>query len=167
MNIIKIELPLKDTDMGTLKKGDKVLLSGVLYTARDAAHQKLVECLDKGLELPFKLQDAAIFYAGPAPAKPGQICNSIGPTTSARMDKYTPRLLEADVKILIGKGERSPEVAESIRKHAAVYLVAVGGAAALLSKCVLSCEVVAWPELGAEAVRRLEVKDFPCYVAIK
>ena len=166
MNEIKLTLPLQNTDLTNLKTGDKVLLNGVFYTARDAAHKRIVEYLDTGKELPFELKDAAIFYAGPTPARPGQVCGAIGPTTSSRMDKYTPRLLEAGVKVLIGKGERSPEVIDAIRKHQAVYLVAVGGAAALLSKCVVSCEIIAWEDLGTEAVRRLVVKDFPCYVAI-
>jgi len=142
------------------------LLSGVLYTARDAAHKRIIEYLDSGKPLPFELKNAAIFYAGPTPARPGQICGAIGPTTSVRMDKYTPRLLEAGVKVLIGKGERSSEVVNAIRNHKVVYLVAVGGAAALLSKCVTSCEVIAWEDLGTEALRRLEVKDFPCYVSV-
>jgi len=166
MNAIKINLPLQDADLSTLAKGDKVLLNGTVYTARDAAHQRLVEYLDKGVELPFALKDAAIFYAGPTPAKPGKVCGAIGPTTSARMDKYTPRLLDAGVKVLIGKGERSAEVVDAVHQHKALYLVAVGGAAALLSKCVTACEVIAWDDLGTEAIRRLVVKDFPCYVAI-
>jgi fumarate hydratase subunit beta len=166
MNVINLTLPLSETDLQHLKPGDKVLLSGVLYTARDAAHKRIVECLEHGTELPFELKDAAIFYAGPTPAKPGAVCGAIGPTTSIRMDKYTPQLLDAGVKVLIGKGERSPEVVDAIRNHTSVYLVAVGGAAALLSKSVISCEVVAWQDLGTEAVRRLEVKDFPCYVSV-
>jgi fumarate hydratase subunit beta len=166
MNIIKLALPLKNSDLDALQKGDKVLLSGIVYTARDAAHKRIVEHLDKEEKLPFELMNAAIFYAGPTPAKPGQICGAIGPTTSVRMDKYTPRLLQEGVKVLIGKGERSKEVEELLRKHKALYLVAVGGAAALLSKCVLSCAVIAWEDLGTEAIRRLELKDFPCYVAV-
>jgi fumarate hydratase subunit beta len=166
MKVLNIELPLRADALTGLEKGDKVLLSGSVYTARDAAHKRLVECLDSGKELPFELKDAAIFYAGPTPARPGQVCGAIGPTTSARMDKYTPSLLDAGVKVLIGKGERSAEVIASIRQHKALYLVAVGGAAALLSKCVVACEVIAWEDLGTEAVRRLVVKDFPCYVAI-
>lgn len=166
MNIVKISLALQDANLNSLKAGDKVLLSGVVYTARDAAHKRIVEALERGEKLLFELKDAAIFYAGPTPAKPGAICGVIGPTTSARMDIYTPALLQAGVKILIGKGERSPEVIESIKQHKALYLVAVGGAAALLAQCVTSCEVIAFAELGTEAVRRLVVKDFPCYVAI-
>jgi len=166
MKVMTLTLPLKDNNLANLQTGDKVLLSGVLYTARDAAHKRIIEYLDSGKPLPFELKNAAIFYAGPTPARPGQICGAIGPTTSVRMDKYTPRLLEAGVKVLIGKGERSSEVVNAIRNHKVVYLVAVGGAAALLSKCVTSCEVIAWEDLGTEALRRLEVKDFPCYVSV-
>jgi len=166
MNIGNITLPQKDDAFTGLVSGDKVLLSGVLYTARDAAHKRIVEYLESGKQLPFELTDAAIFYAGPTPAKPGAICGAIGPTTSIRMDKYTPALLEAGVKVLIGKGERSPEVIDAIIKHKALYFVAIGGAAALLAQCVVSCEVIAFEDLGTEAVRRLVVKDFPCYVAI-
>jgi len=166
MKVINIALPLSNDTLSMLKAGDKVLLSGVLYTARDAAHQRLIELLDCGKPLPIELNQAAILYAGPTPAKPGAVCGAIGPTTSARMDKFTPRLLENGVKVLIGKGERSAEAQNAIRQHQAVYLVAVGGAAALLSKCVQSCEVVAFVDLGAEAVYRLEVQDFPCYVSV-
>ena len=150
--------------MNNLQPGDKVLLTGIIYTARDQAHKRIVEYLQAGRKLPFALQDAAIFYAGPSPVRPGQICGAIGPTTSSRMDKYTPTLLEQGVKVLIGKGERSSEVIASIQANKAVYLVAIGGAAALLSKCVVSMQLIACEDLGAEAVYRLEVKDFPCYV---
>lgn len=166
MRVINVSLPLKEEELLNLKIGDKVLMSGIVYTARDAAHTMIVEILEKGEKLPFDLKDAAIFYAGPTPARPGAVCGSIGPTTSARMDKYTPTLLDAGVKVMIGKGERSPSVAGSIRMHKALYLTAVGGAAALLSKCVISCEAVAFQEMGAEAVYIVELKDFPCYVAV-
>jgi fumarate hydratase subunit beta len=166
MKVHKLTLPLTDTDLQQLKAGDKVLLSGVVLTARDAAHKRIVEYLDMDKELPFTLKDIAIFYAGPTPVKPGSVCGSIGPTTSVRMDKYTPRLLGEGVRVLIGKGERSPEVVNFIRKNNAAYLVAVGGAAALLSKCVITLEVLAWPDLSTEAVHRLELRDFPCYVAV-
>ncbi len=166
MTVIKLTLPLQDKDLDSLKTGDKFLLSGVVYTARDAAHKRIVEYLHSGKELPFDLKGAVIFYAGPAPTKPGQICGVIGPTTSARMDKYTPRLLDAGVKVLIGKGERSREVEQAVREHKAAYFVAVGGAAALLSKTVVSCKLVAFEDLGPEAICRLEVRDFPCYAAI-
>jgi fumarate hydratase subunit beta len=166
MKVIKIRLPLDETDRASLKAGDKVLLTGIVFTARDAAHKLMVEYLDSGKELPFELKNAAIFYAGPTPAKPGAICGAIGPTTSARMDRYTPQLLTAGVNVLIGKGERNSAVVDAIRRNKAIYLVAVGGAAALLSKCVISCEAVAWRDLGTESVHRLEVRDFPCYVAV-
>ena len=126
INITEITLPCTEGDYQSLKLGDKVLLTGVLYTARDQAHKRIIEYLDSGKELPFTLQDAAIFYAGPSPARPGQICGAIGPTTSSRMDIYTPRLLEQGVKILIGKGERSREVFAAVSKHRAAYLSAVG-----------------------------------------
>ena len=165
MNILNIQLPLNQTDRISLQTGDKVLLSGIIYTARDAAHKRIVEYLQAGTKLPFNLKDAAIFYAGPTPAKPGTVCGAIGPTTSTRMDKYTPDLLKAGVKVLIGKGARSSEVKDAIHLSNAVYLVAVGGAAALLSKCVLSCEVIAWDDLGTEAIHKLVIKNLPCYVS--
>jgi len=161
-----LTLPLSDEDIASLKAGDKVLLSGTLYTVRDMAHRRLAEFLQDKRSLPFDLKDAAILYAGPSPAKPGQLCGAIGPTTSERMDRYTPALLAAGVKVLIGKGMRSSEVIHALKTHKAVYLVAVGGAAALLSQTVLSCETCCWEDLGPEAVYRLEVKDFPCYVSI-
>ncbi len=166
MKEIDITLPISGELCRMLQPGDKVLLSGIVFTARDAAHKRICEYLDSGKPLPLELKDAAIFYAGPTPARPGKVCGAIGPTTSTRMDRYTPRLLAEGVKVLIGKGKRSPEVTAAIRSHGALYLVAVGGAAALLSQCIISCETVAWEDLGAEAIRRLEVKDFPCYVAL-
>jgi fumarate hydratase subunit beta len=164
MKVTKINLPLTEADRLSLNAGDKVLLSGVIYTARDAAHKRIVEFLNSGNSLPFELKDATIFYAGPTPTKPGKVCGAIGPTTSSRMDKYTPALLQAGVKVLIGKGERSSDVTASIRENKAVYLVAIGGAAALLSKSVISCETIAWQDLGTEAIHKLIVKDFPAYV---
>ncbi len=166
LKIIRLRLPLSKSKKNNLHKMDKVLLTGTIYTARDQAHKRIVEFIETGKELPFRLKDAAIFYAGPTPAKPNSVCGAIGPTTSSRMDRYTPILLDNGVKVLIGKGERSKEVRSSILKHNALYLVAVGGAAALLSKCIISCEVVCWEDLGTEAIHRLEVKDFPCYVSV-
>jgi len=166
MKEISIDLPLKIANRALLQTGDKVLLSGILYTARDAAHKRMVEYLQSGKDIPFELKNAAIFYAGPTPARPGTICGVIGPTTSVRMDKYTPAILKAGAKVLIGKGERSSEVIDAIQQNQAVYLVAVGGAAALLSKCVLSSEAIAWQDLGTEAIHKLVVKDFPCYVSV-
>ena len=160
-----IDLPLKDETIEELKAGDSVTLSGVIYTARDAAHKRFADILGRGEELPLDLRNGVIFYAGPAPAKPGEAIGSVGPTTSYRMDKFTPMLLkETGLKGLIGKGMRSLEVQDSIRDNHAVYFGATGGIAALLSECVIKSEVVLFPELGPEAVHRLEVKDMPLVV---
>jgi len=146
--------------------GTQVLLSGVIYTARDAAHQRLVQALNSGESLPFDLSGQTIYYMGPTPARPGQVIGSAGPTTSMRMDAYTPQLLAAGVKAMIGKGSRSLAVREAIRKHKAVYLAAVGGIGALLaSQCIKEAEVIAYEDLGAEAIMRLKVADFPAIVA--
>jgi fumarate hydratase subunit beta len=160
----KIILPLTEETIRSLKAGDNVLLSGVLYVARDAAHRRMVEALDKGEPLPFGIKDQTLYYMGPSPAPPGRVIGSAGPTTSARMDAYTPRLLAAGLKGMIGKGVRSPEVKEALKKYQAVYLAAVGGAGALISKTIIKSEVVAYPDLGPEAVLKLEVKDFPATV---
>lgn len=164
MDIKRLEAPLRDETIMSLKAGDNLLINGVIYTARDAAHKKLVELMDKGEELPLDLQGQIIYYVGPTPAKPGQAIGSAGPTTSGRMDAYTPKMLAHGMKACIGKGLRSPAVKEALQKYKGVYLAAVGGAGALLSKCVTRCEVLAYPELGAEAIHRLEVKDFPATV---
>ena len=161
---IKITPPLTDADVEKLKAGDKVLITGVLYTARDAAHKRLIELLDKGEKLPFDVKGQLIYYVGPTPAKPGQVIGSAGPTTSGRMDAYTPRLLELGLKGTIGKGQRSAEVVEAMKKYKAVYLAAVGGAAALIAKTIKKAEIVAYEDLGPEAIRRLEVVDFPAIV---
>jgi len=160
----RLQAPLSDEDVLQLKAGDNVLISGVIYAARDAAHKKLVELMDKGEPLPVDLQGQIIYYVGPTPAKPGQPIGSAGPTTSGRMDAYTPRMLEHGMKACIGKGLRNSAVKEALIKYKGVYLAAVGGAGALLSKRIVSSEVVAYPELGAEAIRRMEVKDFPATV---
>jgi fumarate hydratase subunit beta len=160
----KVRLPISDTDLKSLKAGDRLSLSGHLYVARDAAHRKIFEAMDAGKPLPFPLEGETVFYMGPAPAKPGQIIGSAGPTTSGRMDRYTPRLLAAGLKVMVGKGSRSVEVRDSIRKYHAVYLAAIGGAGALISKSVIKCDIVAYPEFGPEAVIWLEVKDFPAVV---
>jgi fumarate hydratase subunit beta len=162
--IKKILLPLTEATLKTLKAGDNVLLSGVLYVARDAAHRRMIESLDKGESLPFDIKDQAIYYMGPSPTQPGKVIGSAGPTTSARMDAYTPRLLAAGLKGMIGKGVRSPAVKDAIKRYKAVYLAAVGGAGALISKTIIKSEVVAYPDLGPEAILRLEVKDFPATV---
>jgi len=160
----KISLPLTDKIIADLKAGDDLLLSGVLYVARDAAHKRMVEALDRGDPLPFDIKGQTIYYMGPSPAPPGKVIGSAGPTTSSRMDIYTPRLLAAGLKGMIGKGVRSPEVKEALKKYKAVYLAAVGGAGALISKTIIKSEVVAYPELGPEAILKIEVKDFPATV---
>jgi fumarate hydratase subunit beta len=160
----KIALPLTDKVIEGLKAGDNLLLSGVLYVARDAAHRRLIELLDRGEPLPFNIQGQTIYYMGPSPAPPGRIIGSAGPTTATRMDVYTPRLLSAGLKGMIGKGVRSQEVKNALKKYKAVYMAAVGGAGALISKTIVKSEVIAYPELGPEAILRLEVKDFPATV---
>jgi fumarate hydratase subunit beta len=162
----RIRLPMPAQTIAELKAGDRVLLSGTIYAARDAAHKRFIEALDRGEGLPIDLATAVIYYMGPSPARPRQIIGSCGPTTSARMDKYTPRLIEGGLRVMMGKGERSPQVAEAIKQHGAVYLITIGGAGALLSLRVKSAEVVAYPDLGAEAVLKLEVEHFPAVVAI-
>lgn len=161
---IKIHPPLSEQDISFLKIGTRVLISGTIYTARDAAHQRLVGLLEKGEELPFDLRGQIIYYVGPAPAKPGQVIGSAGPTTSSRMDVYTPALLKAGLKGMIGKGMRSDSVREAIKKYKAVYLAALGGTAALMAKCIKKVEVIAYPDLGTEAIHRLEVQDLPAIV---
>ena len=147
-----------------LRAGDQLSISGVIYTARDAAHKRLVEAMDGERELPFDIRGQTIYYMGPSPARPGQVIGAAGPTTSGRMDAYAPRLIAAGLKGMIGKGARSEEVKKSIREHKAVYLAAIGGAGALISKTIKNVEVVAYEDLGAEAIRRLEVEDFPAIV---
>jgi fumarate hydratase subunit beta len=159
-----ITLPLTEKTIESLKAGDNLLLSGVLYVARDAAHKRNFEALDRGEPLPFDIEGQTLYYMGPSPSPPGRVIGSAGPTTSARMDSYTPRLLAAGLKGMIGKGVRSPEVKEALKKHRAVYLAAVGGAGALISKTIVKSDVVAYPDLGPEAVLKLEVKDFPATV---
>lgn len=159
-----ITLPFTKEQLAALHSGDQVSLSGIIHTARDAAHQKLTALLREQQPLPLDLRGAVIYYAGPSPAPPGRVTGSIGPTTSGRMDAYTPALLEAGIAAMIGKGRRSAEVRQAITEHGAVYFAAVGGAAALLARCVRSMELLAWPELGAEALRRLEVVAMPLVV---
>ena len=165
MSAIKITAPITDDSViENLKAGDFVLISGVIYTARDAAHKRMVEALERGEELPFDLKGQIIYYAGPAPAKSGRPIGSVGPTTSYRMDPYAPKLLEAGLKGMIGKGTRNKEVVDAIVKYKGVYFGAVGGAAAYLARCVKEAEVIAYEDLGPEAVRRLVVEDFPAFV---
>lgn len=161
-----ITTPLTDETVEDLKIGDNVLITGTIYTARDAAHKRLVELIDKGAELPFDVKGQIIYFAGPTPPKPGQVIGSAGPTTSYRMNAYTPKLIGAGQKGMIGKGEMSAEVVEAMKKHKAVYFAAVGGAGALISKSITAAEVIAYDDLGAEAIRKLTVKDFPAIVAL-
>ena len=163
---IKVTAPMTREQARTLKSGDSVLLSGVIYTARDAAHKRLCELVAAGKELPLDVKDSIIYFVGPTPAKPGQVIGSAGPTTSYRMDAYSPTMIEQGQTGMIGKGKRSPEVIEAMKKHGAVYFGAIGGCGALLSKCIKKAEVVAYEDLGAEAIRRLEVEDFPAIVII-
>jgi fumarate hydratase subunit beta len=162
----RITTPLTKDKIKDLKAGDSVLLSGVIYTARDAAHKRLVELIDKGEKLPIDVKDAVIYYMGPTPAKPGNALGSAGPTTSYRMDAYAPQLLELGLKGMIGKGLRSQEVVDSMVKNKAVYFAAIGGAGALIGKCVKRAEIVTYEDLGSEAIRRLEVEDLPIFVVI-
>jgi fumarate hydratase subunit beta len=161
---IKLSTPLTDEKIENLKIGDEVFLSGVIYTARDAAHKKLVDLINENKSLPFDPEGSVIYYVGPTPAQPGQVIGSAGPTTSYRMDPYVNDLLKVGMKGMIGKGERTQEVIDGIKKHKGVYFGATGGAGALLSKTIVSAEVIAFDELGPEAIRRLEVKDMPLIV---
>jgi len=161
---IKLVTPLNDETIENLRIGQKVLLNGTIYTGRDAAHKKMVELLDQGKPLPVNLKGQVIYYVGPSPAKPGQVIGSAGPTTAGRMDVYTPRLLALGLKGMIGKGKRTPEVIKAIKQYKSVYFAAVGGAAALISKCIKRCTVIAYPELGPEAIHELYVEGFPVIV---
>jgi fumarate hydratase subunit beta len=158
--MIKISTPLDDQTIADLKTGDDVLISGVLYTMRDAAHERVINIIDTGKKLPFDLNNQVIYYCGPTPAKPGNVIGSCGPTTAGRMDKYTPKLLELGLKGMIGKGSRSEEVKEAIKKYKAVYFSALGGLGALYATTIKKSEIIAFPELGPEAIYRLEVADF-------
>jgi fumarate hydratase subunit beta len=164
--VLKQELPLTENAARAFCAGDEVLLSGVVYTARDAAHKRFIEALHRGEKLPFPVEGATIYYTGPAPASPGRVIGPAGPTTSYRMDGASPSLLSLGLRGMIGKGNRSSAVVDAIKQYGAVYFCAIGGAGALLAECVTSCAVVAYPDLGTEAVRRLVVKDFPVTVAI-
>ena len=161
---IEINPPLSDSTVEELKAGDKVRISGILYTARDAAHKRLIEMIESDKDLPFDLKGQLIYYVGPSPAKPGQETGSAGPTTSCRMDAYTPTFVKMGLKGTIGKGGRSDEVIEAMKKHKAVYLAAVGGAAALIAKTIKKVRIIAFEDLGPEAIRELEVENFPAIV---
>ena len=160
----KVPLPLTDETLKDLRAGDNILLTGVIYVGRDAAHKRLVEALDQGKSLPFDIKGQTVYFMGPSPAKPGKPIGAAGPTTSGRMDAYSPRLIAEGLRGMIGKGMRSQAVKDAMKKYKAVYLAAIGGAGALIAKSIKKSEVIAYEELGAEAIRRLEVEDFPVTV---
>ena len=162
----RLETPIDKEKLKALRAGDMVYLSGTVYTARDAAHKRMMECLDRGEALPFPLEGSVIYYVGPTPEAPGQVIGAAGPTTSGRMDAYSPRLLDLGQPVMIGKGARSRQVKEAIVRNGAVYLAAMGGAGAVMSASVDSADVVCWEDLGCEAVRRLHVTDMPLTVVI-
>ena len=161
----KIQPPLTDADVRLLKAGDEVLISGVIYTARDMAHKRLCEAIEAGRELPFQLDGAIIYFVGPSPAPAGRVIGAAGPTTSSRMDAFSPKLLANGLKAMLGKGYRGEQVRDALKKYTAVHLSTIGGAGALLSKHIVAAEVIAYDDLGTEAVRKLEVVDFPAVVA--
>lgn len=162
----KITTPLTEELASTLEAGDTVLISGTIYAARDAAHKRLMELIETGKNLPIDIKNEIVYYVGPTPAKPGKVIGSAGPTTSYRMDSYTPKLLDMGLKGMIGKGERSTQVKEAIKKNGAVYFGAIGGAAALISKSIIGSEIIAYEDLGSEAIRKLQVVDLPVVVII-
>lgn len=162
----RMNIPITKEQARALVAGERLLLNGVMYTARDAAHKRLLEEFDKGTALPIDIQDISIYYAGPAPSKPGQVIGSCGPTTSGRMDGYAPRLIELGQTMMIGKGLRNENVIQAMKQYGAVYVTAIGGAGALLAKCIKEAECVVYEELGAEAIYRLTVEDFPVIVTI-
>ena len=162
----RITLPLTEELARTLKAGDTVLLTGEIYTSRDAGHKRMCEALARGEELPFDPNNATIYYVGPTPAKPGQVIGSAGPTTSGRMDAYAPTMMSVGARGMIGKGARLPEVVDAMKKYSGVYFGAIGGAGALLAKCIKSCELIAYEDLGAEALRKLYIEDMPLVVII-
>lgn len=165
-NIKKITTPLTEEKVKSLRAGDTVYISGTIYTGRDAAHQRLIDCLDGGEDLPFDIEDQIMYYVGPAPAKPGQAIGSAGPTTSYRMDDLTVPLLELGLNGMIGKGSRNQKVIDGMKKYGAVYFAAIGGAGALIADSIKKAEVIAYDDLGPEAIRRLEVENFPVIVVI-
>ena len=162
----RLTTPVTREDLAPLKAGDAVLLSGVVYTARDAAHKRMMELLDRGEELPFPVEGSALYYVGPTPERPGEVIGSAGPTTSGRMDAYSPRLLDLGQAIMIGKGARNQAVKDAVVRNSAVYLAALGGAGALMAASVKKLEIICWEDLGCEAVRRLEVEDMPLTVIL-
>ena len=162
----KLTTPVTREDLAPLRAGDTVLLSGTVYTARDAAHQRMMELLDKGERLPFPVEGSALYYVGPTPERPAEVIGSAGPTTSGRMDAYSPRLLDLGQAIMIGKGARNQAVKDAVRRNGAVYLAALGGAGALMAASVKELEIICWEDLGCEAVRKLEVENFPLTVIL-
>ena len=160
----KVRVPFDEKTLYSLRTGDRVLLTGTVYTARDAAHKRMIDQLEEGTPLPFDISGQVIYYVGPTPAKPGNVIGSAGPTTSGRMDKYTPKLLEMGLKGMIGKGYRSNEVKKAIVEYKAIYFAAVGGSVALISRSIKSVEMVAYEDLGTEAIRKLEIENFPVIV---
>ncbi len=162
----EIRVPFGHEEVKKLRCGDRVYITGEIYTARDAAHKRMIESLERGEQLPIEIKNSIIYYAGPAPAKPGRIIGSCGPTTSCRMDAYAPKLIELGLSGMIGKGERSGEVIDAMKEYGSVYFGAIGGAGALIAECVKKSEVVAYEDLGTEAIRRLTVEKFPVVVAI-
>lgn len=163
---IKLHTPLTTDKISTLKVGDSVLLSGVIYSARDAAHKRLIDLLHDRKEIPLNIKNETIYYVGPSPAKPGSVIGAAGPTTSYRMDAYAPTLMDLGLKAMIGKGARNKEVIDSIKRNKVVYFGAIGGAAALIAKSIVKSEIIAYEDLGAEAIRKMEVKDMPLVVII-
>ena len=161
-----IQVPISKEDAKSLKAGDYVYLTGTIYSARDAAHKRMQETMDAGEALPLEIKDTVIYYMGPSPAREGRPIGSAGPTTSSRMDKYAPKLLDMGLGAMIGKGKRNQSVLDAIVRNQSVYFAAIGGAGALLSKCITSSEVIAYDDLGAEAIRKMEVKDFPVVVVV-
>ncbi|MCS0789232.1 Fe-S-containing hydro-lyase [Cytobacillus firmus] len=166
MSAIKVTIPIDENLLLSLKAGERVLISGTIYTARDAAHKRMSEALEKGEDLPFNIEGQTIYYVGPTPAKPGQVIGSAGPTTSGRMDRYTPSLLDRGLKGMIGKGYRSKEVIDSMKKNKAVYFAAIGGSGALIARSIKKMEVIAYEDLGPEAIYKLTVEDFQAVVII-
>jgi len=163
--IKKLQAPLAEADVRSLRAGDEVLISGVVYTARDMAHKRLCETVEAGGQLPFELDGAIIYFCGPTPARPGRVIGAAGPTTSSRMDAFSPKLIAKGLKAMIGKGYRGDEVREALKKYCAVHLSTIGGAGALLSQHIVTAEVIAYEDLGTEAIRKLQVVDFPAIVA--
>lgn len=164
--VIEISPPLSEAQARNLKAGDELLITGTIYTSRDAAHKRICEAMDNDIDLPFELEGSVIYYVGPTPGSSDQVVGAAGPTTSYRMDAYSPKLIAKGQRVMIGKGSRNEDVIDSMKKYGAVYCAAIGGAGALLARCIKKCEIIAYDDLGAEAVRKLYVEDFPVVVAI-